>query len=193
LWAFEESIDESILLADASSKEFGESARAVLSTLWQHDRLSAKSKRAIVEKSLTLRLEEDLNRPADGSRELRIIGVPSFPFPKHSWVEWRYNIVIGEDRKPVLEGDSWNSSSLEESAPQMLGSLGAGGYFGSPKARALFEMREVRQIPIEEPYWLRALNSTTPDLDVAIRSTRRVVWSHRWELGPIQLRQANPR
>jgi hypothetical protein len=165
LWAFEPALDEQALIRETSG-EGGEGAKVVLASLWKYGRLSGKAKAALVEKFLTVRLEEIPGERAGARRELRIIGRRQFPFPPEAWVHWRASIVIG-DQKPVLDG-SWNIRSLGEGDdPLPLGSLGGGSYPGRPEARAILELCE--QTPGRE---------------------RATVWKHRWSLGPIRLREA---
>jgi hypothetical protein len=165
LWAFEPALDEQALIRE-SAGEGNEGARVVLATLWKHGRLSGKAKAALVEKYLTVRLEEIPVEGAGARRELRIVGRRQFPFPPEAWVHWRASIVIG-DQKPALDG-SWNIRSLGEGDdPLPLGSLGGGSNPGRPEARAILEVREQ-----------------------ASGREHVTVWKHQWSLGPIRLREA---
>jgi hypothetical protein len=165
LWAFEPAIDEPSLIREAAGAR-EEGAKAVLATLWKHGRLSGKAKKTIVEKFLTVELEEVPLQDAGARRELRIVGRRRFPFPPEAWVRWRAAIEIG-DRKPALD-DSWNSRSLGESeGPLSLGSLGGGSHPGRPEARAILEVWEQDS-----------------------HGDKAVVWKHQWNLGPIRLREA---
>ncbi len=166
LWAFEPQLDEPALVGETAGKE-GEVAKTVLAALWKHGRLSGATKGALVEKFLSVRLEEVPGRPISRARELRIVGTRHFPFPSEAWVNWRAGIVIGDDQQPKLEG-SFSSCSLGEGkGPLLLGSLGGGSYPGSPRARALLELREV-----------------------VYSRGGQVVWKRQWALGPIRLQKA---
>jgi hypothetical protein len=167
LWAFESVLDEPALLRETAGTD-ADPAKAVLAQMWKHGRLSAQTRGELVEKFLSVRLEEVPGRPVSRSRELRIVGTKRFPFPAEAWVNWRVSFAIGNDPEPKL-GDSFSSSSLGEGkGPQALGSQGGGSYPGSPKARALLELREVGRA-----------------------GGRQVLWKRQWKLGPIQLQKAN--
>ena len=129
-------------------------------------RLSGTTKGDLVEKFLAVRLEEVPGPPATRSRELRIVGEKSFPFPRTAWVRWRAAFAIGGTDGPKLDG-SYNISSLGEgSGPQPLGTMGGGAYPGTPEARAKLEVWQ------------------------ADRSTSQVIWKRAWDLGPVRLRDA---
>jgi hypothetical protein len=164
-WGFEPAVDETAMVREAADED-GEALKAALALYWKHGRLSGKAKASLVQKFIEVRLEEVTDQPASARRELRIVGKRNFPFPAEAWINWRASIVIG-DKKPSLDA-SFNTSSLgQETASLVLGSMGGGSYPGSPKARAILEVREV-DYPRD----------------------RQVIWNHEWKLGPIRLREA---
>jgi hypothetical protein len=166
VWAFEPTLDEGGMVREAGG-EGGDVAKAVLAALWTQGRLSSAAKGDLVEKFLAVRLEEVRGRPATRSRELRIIGEKSFPFPPGAWVHWSAAFAIGDDREPTLDS-SYNISSLGDgTGTQSLGTMSGGSYPGTPQARALLELREA-----------------------APSGDGKAVWKRTWKLGPIRLREA---
>jgi hypothetical protein len=165
LWAFE-ALDEAALLGETAGAD-AEAAKAVLAELWKQRRLSGRTKGVLVERFLSIRLEEVPDQPVTRARELRIIGTKRFPFPREAWVESGVSFAIGSDPEPAL-GGSYSSFSLGEGTkPQVLGTHGGGSYPGSPQARAVLELREVDHA-----------------------RDRQVVWKRQWKLGPVRLRKA---
>ena len=164
LWSLEPAPDEAALVREAGG-EGGDVAKAVLAELWGDGRLSGVTKSDLLGKFLTVRLEEVPSLPIARSRELRIVGEKSFPFPPTAWIEWRAAFAIGDGREPRLEG-SFSSSSLgNEPGAQTFGTRGGGSYPGSPQARALLELRETS-------------------------SAGGGAWKRTWTLTPIRLREA---
>jgi hypothetical protein len=164
LWPLDPAPDEAALVREAGC-EGGDVAKAVLAELWGLGRLSGVTKGDLLGKFLTVRLEEVPGLPIARSRELRIVGEKSFPFPPTAWVDWRAAIVIGDDREPKLEG-SYSSSSLgNDPGDQTFGTMGGGSYPGTPQARALLELRETS-------------------------SAGGIAWRRTWTLKPIRLREA---
>jgi hypothetical protein len=168
MWDYEEKIDEPPVIEAARGKQ-GDAAKAVLAQMWKTKRLSGAGKEAVVNHFLKVRFVElPLPHPKfPTSRELQIVAERQFPFPEEAWVDSLSSIVIGDGRKPKLEGAS-GSFSIGGNGKLLLGSLGGGSYPGAPTARALVELREVDR-----------------------QAGNRVVWSKRWELGPL-LREKRP-
>jgi hypothetical protein len=164
LWAFEPAIDETALIRESDGAG-GEALKTALSLFWKHGRLSAKAKASLVKKYLRVRLEEVPDQPA-ARRELRIVGERHFPFPSEAWVNRYVSFAIGDETLQL--SDSYSTSSLGEGKDVLtLGTRGGGSYPGKPQARAILELQEVDY-----------------------HKDRQVIWKHRWDLGPIRLREA---
>ena len=168
LWAFEPALDERAMVREAGG-EGGDVAKIALAALWTGGRLSSATKGDLVEKFLSVRLEERSDLSITDNRHLRIVGERRFPFPPGAWVHSRMSIVIGDGREATLDGSSGGTSSLGEGAKiQTLGSMSGGSYHGTPQARAILELRAVES-------------------DAA----GKAVWKREWKLGPLRLQQSN--
>lgn len=164
--AFEPALDERAMVREAGG-EGGDVAKMVLAALWTGGSLSSAAKGDLVEKFLSVRLEEVPGHPIERYRHLRIVGEMNFPFPPGAWVQSRSSIAIGVDSEPTL-GSSHGISSLGEGAsPRSLGSMSGGSYPGTPQARAILELREA-----------------------ASYGDGKAVWKRTWKLGPVRLQEA---
>ena len=119
----------------------------------------------IVDSFVQVRLIE-LDHPgiARGSRELQIIAKRNFPFPESAWVQ--NNAEFGINRVPSNLDASWGSLSMGGEGDIVLASMGGGRYLGEPVAKAVLEIREYDH------------------------RRRKIVWSHKWELGPLKLQNS---
>ena len=166
LWSLEPALDEAALVRE-SGGEGGDVAKAVLGRLWQERRLTDTTKGAIVEKFLSVRLEEVPGQPAERVRHLRVIAERHFPFPPEARAYWRSGFAIGCGSEPKL-GDSFNTTDLGEGAgPLTLGTMRGSSPPGTPQAKAILEV------------WL------APRV-----GEEAGAWGREWKLGPIRLRAA---
>jgi hypothetical protein len=141
-------------------------ATEVLAGLWRRNRLSPDDRAAIVRDTVSMSIvEREASDAARGHRELAIRAKRQFPFPKGTWLEWDYDIAVGI-RPLRLAKTGGNSRDWEGVAPLDIGSFGGMGYFGTPSARALVELREV------------------------VRG--KVIWRETWAVGPTSLSRIQP-
>lgn len=170
LWLFEPTAPETYLLAQAESSNLGQmrSARAALSRLWQWDRLTPQAKSAIIDRYISVHLKElDSPHSATGGRELRVVARRKFPFPKDTWVQYSSDFSL--DGRPPQLSASWGGRDMAGEGDFELGSMGGGQTWGEPSARAVVALQEFNH------------------------RTGKVVWTHRWNLGPLRLRRLEPR
>jgi len=166
LWLFEPTINEDALsaLSAGTSPERAALAKAVLSELWENGRLSPAHRKALILRHLNPKLIE-LPGFRGGRHELQIATERDFPFPKNAWVSYRGVWRVG---RGTFGGGGWSSRSLRSDDTALyLGSYG-GGAHGGTAAEVVLELCEHNHAHGGE-----------------------VVWSHRWSLGPIQLRDEN--
>ena len=169
LWLFEREVPEHYLLAQAESSnlERMRAARAALTRLWQWGRLAPETKGAIIDRFVSMQIKESTSpNNTDGARELRVIARRKFAFPKNTWLEYTSDFSLDGCIPKLRPG--WSSSDLEGEGDFEVGSLGGGQFFGEPSATAVVALREFDH------------------------RNKRVVWSHRWELGPLKLRRIDP-
>lgn len=166
LWLFEREVPEHYLLAQAESSNLRRlvAARAGLARLWQWGRLTDATKSAIIDRFVSVRLTEIAGAHNDtGGRELRIIARRKFAFPKNTWVQYSSDFSL-DGRLPELR-PGWSGRDMAGEGDFEIGSMGGGQYFGEPSVRAVAALQEFDH------------------------RTRQVVWTHRWNLGPLKLRK----
>ena len=162
LWIFEQEFDQEAILGIASDQEnqYQEAAKAVVSELWKGKRLDAPFKKAIVERFLTISLQEmPFKSEWKGYRHFQIRGVSDFPFPQEARIRYASSIVGGEEKSVVPDKSFESSISLKNSNEQTFGTYS--GMFRSDTVRAELHIYEVA-------------NSES-------------VWKVVWQLGPIKL------
>jgi hypothetical protein len=167
MWLFERTIPEEYLfgLAQSENEAQAAKAKAALAMLWRFDRLSPEMRQSIVEQFMPLRLVEiPIADNFSGSRELRVVGQRSFPYPESAWTEFRTEWTMSDLPRTIGMEGGWNSRSLDGEGAIELGSLGGGSHFGEPTVSVVFYMREYDH------------------------RMHEVVWTNRWNLGPIKLR-----
>ena len=141
-------------------------AAELLSDLWRRKRLTPADRAAIVRDTVSMSIaEREAWDAAKGHRELVIRAERRFPFPKGAWLEWGYDICIGE-RPLRLPKSAGNSRDWEGAGTLDIGSFGGWGYFGTPSARAVVEVQEI--------------------------VGGKVVWRETWAIGPTRLSNIKP-
>jgi hypothetical protein len=140
LWDFTSNVPEQELL-NACEGESGVTAKELLSELWQRKRLTAATRKALVDKYMKMRIvEEPCVNSANPNvwRERHVAGDRLFPFPHDAWVNWDGEMTT--EREPKISAESCNSSSLEGSG--LFKFVGGTGEFGGP-FKAILELWEM--------------------------------------------------
>jgi hypothetical protein len=169
MWLFERTIPEEYLLSLAQSENEAQAAKAktAFAMLWQFDRLSPEIRKTIVVTLMPIEIVE-LAGPYNlrGGRELQIVGRRDFPFPESAWAECRSEWTMSDLQHPIGKGAGWGGSgqSLPGDGEIVLATMGGGVHFGEPTVSVIFYMREYDH------------------------RTNEVIWTNRWNLGPIKLR-----
>ncbi len=117
LWDFTPSIPEQELL-NACEGEADDSAKELLSELWQRKRLTTATRKALVAKWMKVRIVDQPCVNAVDPKVWRtryVVGDRLFPFPHDAWVNWTGEMTT--EREPKILPDSFNSQSLEGSGP----------------------------------------------------------------------------
>jgi hypothetical protein len=167
LWSYAHPDETALFDASATNP----AAVAVLAELWQHDRLSPATQKAIVARTLHPFLEEEDNPYPKQMPDFRLVYIKSpalFPFPRDAEMRVRAKVIIGENPSAPTEQDLppyLADSYLSYIAENRLG--GEGSTYEGPTlaARAFLE--------------INGLDHSNPP---------QVLWTLTWQLGPLPLR-----
>ncbi|MES2924560.1 MAG: hypothetical protein V4819_23610 [Verrucomicrobiota bacterium] len=144
LWDFQLEIPESALLEDCNEKD-GEAAKALLSELWQRNRLCTETRKLLVRTYLRMKIVDE--QPT--WRGVSISGNRNFPFPKAAWINMNCDLAVG--REPVLQaGEVCSSSSLVGSGPRNFNNVGRVGDGAGKALVEIWEMNYEHSPPVEQ-------------------------------------------
>lgn len=165
LWAFQDAIDEELLLKSSTARPAPGGATAALMELWRVGRLSPSMRHKLFESYFFMEITQGTIDPANPNyRNVYIWGTPLIPFPPGTEIKYSYSIVMGGE--PNLSGKPENSVVLEGRIPILLGSLGRPAA-AQPTFKALIQIRQMDNY-----------------------GTRQEIWSMKRTFGPLTLRGA---
>jgi hypothetical protein len=163
LWILTSKPDEIALVKAATEEKTANTAKTIVTELWQGERLGNDGKKAMFENFLKIDFVDDTNLFGSmNHHELKIIGTMTFPF--NTEIEYHHNVSI--DGKRIIPSDSFDSSVVLEPSTKQFDFGGLGGGVVGKWAAATLEIRQIEHYP-----------------------DGKELWYARWDLGPIKLHE----